>query len=152
MPIIFVFNQLSCVLVCFVHMQTYGLQFYTVGSAMGLSWLRFWEIWKRFIPPLRQTHQTIFSSAVTSGSVPGSKPAWYQQTFNHHHPTLRLISKPIELWLDLIKEKTCLCVCVCVFRNICECLRKNGASCSMSWLQRSFSFMFYLVWSQLAPW
>lgn len=64
-----------------------------------------------------KTHQTFFSSVVTSRSVPGSNPVWhlYQQTFNHRHPALRVISKALVLWLDLIKKKdTPPCVCVCV--------------------------------------
>lgn len=92
----------------------------------GTFWLRFWEIWKWFLPFLRQTHQSVFSLAAAAASVPGLQPTWYQQTFNHHHPKLRLISKPWELWLDLIKRDVLnTCVFACAFPDICEHLRTN---------------------------
>lgn len=71
----FILSQLSSALVCFVHMQMYGLQFFTAGSAVGLFLAVVMEDWKWFVPPLRQTHQTAFSSAVTTGSVPDLEPA-----------------------------------------------------------------------------
>lgn len=113
MPVIFVSNQFSYV---FCDLYTCMGCSCTLLTVVWDSFdCSFSEIWRWFVALLRQTHQTVFSLAATTGSVPGAGPTWYQQTFNHRHAKIKTHQQTQKAVIRPHKRR---CASECVYERI----------------------------------
>lgn len=93
--------------------------------------------------PMRHRHQTFLSS----GCVPVTAGWVINRHLSTKNPTLRLISKAKELWLNLLtkKKKQKKRLSTQVYFSQCESL-SNSSCCGMSWLQRIFHVLSLASW------